>query len=106
MATRFILENSIAWFGCPKSLTSDEGSHFISNKITTLTTQIIIQHHKISPYHPQANGIVEAFNKILEIGMTKVCCANKEDWDDIVPIFLWDYRTTTKVAQVHPISFC
>jgi hypothetical protein len=32
-ATRFILENIIAWFGCPKSLTSDEGSHFINNTI-------------------------------------------------------------------------
>jgi len=25
----------------------------------------------------------------------KVCCANKEDWDDRVPTVLWDYRTTT-----------
>jgi transposase InsO family protein len=71
---------------------------------TSLTTQFIIQHHKSSPYHPQDNGIVEEFNKIPEIRMTKVCCVNKEYWDDIVPIFLWDYRTTTKVAQVHPIS--
>jgi transposase InsO family protein len=56
----------------------------------------MIQHHKSSPYHLQANGIVEAFNKILERGLTKVCCANREDWDNRVPTFLWAYKTTTK----------
>ena len=39
---------------------------------------------------------MEAFNKILETGLIKVCCGNKEDWDDRVPTILWAYRTTTK----------
>jgi transposase InsO family protein len=69
--TRFIFENIIARFGCPRSLTSDQGSHFISSTITTLMTQFLIQHHKSSPYHPQANGTIEAFNKILERGTDK-----------------------------------
>jgi hypothetical protein len=69
-------ENIITRFGCPRSLTSDQGAHFISSTIATLTTEFLIQHHKSSPYHPQANGTVEAFNKILERGLTKVCCAN------------------------------
>jgi hypothetical protein len=33
---RFIFENVITRFGCPRSLTSDQGSHFISNTITNL----------------------------------------------------------------------
>jgi hypothetical protein len=36
------------------------------------------------------------FNNILERGLMKVCCANREDWDDKVPIVLWAYRITTK----------
>jgi hypothetical protein len=32
----------------------------------------------------------------MEKGLTKVCCANREDWDDRVLAVLWDYRTTTK----------
>jgi hypothetical protein len=35
---RFIFENVITRFGCPRILTSDQGSHFISNTITKLTT--------------------------------------------------------------------
>lgn len=44
----------------------------------------------------QAKGTVEAFNKILEMGMTKVCCANQDDWDERVSIVLWEYQTNTK----------
>jgi transposase InsO family protein len=74
---RFIFENIITRFGCPRSLTSDQGGHFISSTIEKLTTEFLIQHHKSIPYHLQANGTVEAFNKILERGLTKVCCANR-----------------------------
>jgi transposase InsO family protein len=80
--TRFIFQNIITRFGCPRSLTSDQGAHFISETIVTLTREFFIQHHKRSPYHPQANGTVESFNKILEMGMTKVCCTNQDDWDE------------------------
>jgi hypothetical protein len=38
----FIFENVITWFGFPRSLTSDQGSHFISNTITTLTRKFLI----------------------------------------------------------------
>jgi transposase InsO family protein len=76
---RFIFENIISQFGCPKSLNSVQGSHFISNTITPLMKKFIIQHHKRSPYHLQDNGTMEAFNKILESVLTRVCCENKED---------------------------
>jgi transposase InsO family protein len=93
---RFIFENIITRFGCPRSLTSDQGAHFISSTIENLTTEFLIQHHENIPYHPQANGSVEAFNNILERGLMKVCCTNKEDLDDRVPTVLWVYRTITK----------
>jgi transposase InsO family protein len=93
---RFIFENIVTRFGFPRSLTSDMGSHFIISTIAKITTEFLIQHHKSIPYHPQANGIVEAFNKIMERGLTKVCCEHREDWDNRVPTVLWDYMTTTK----------
>ena len=71
-------------------------NHFINSPIVVLTTGFLIQHHKSIPYHLKANGTVEAFNKILERGLTKVCCANWEDWDDRVREILWAYRTTKK----------
>ena len=73
---------------------SDQGIHFINRTVRVLMEELQIQHKKSTPYHPQENGTVEYFNKILEHAFTKVCNANCNDWDLNIPVVLWTYRTT------------
>ena len=93
---RFIFYNFFTWFSCPNILLSDHGSHFINRTINALTEDFHIQHKRITPYHLQANGIVEVFNKVLEHEITKVYNARNNDWDLKILMILWDYQTTYK----------
>jgi transposase InsO family protein len=70
---RFIFDDIITRFGCPKILMSDQGIHFINNIVESLTEEFAVHHQKRTPYHPQENGIVEEFNKILETTLTNIC---------------------------------
>lgn len=95
-AAKFLFEHVMTWFGCLKILMSDRGMHFLNEMISALMEEFRVYHQKNTPYHPQANETMEAFNKVLENALIKVCNSQWSDWELCIPTILWAYRTTCK----------
>jgi transposase InsO family protein len=67
---------------------SDQGNHIINNIIQEMLEEFEIHHYKTTPYHPRANGTIEAFNKILKNSLTNICNVSIDDWELKVPVVL------------------
>ena len=51
-AGKFIFDNILSRFGCPRILMSDQGSHFLNRTIEVLTREFQVYHQKSTSYHP------------------------------------------------------
>ena len=61
----FIEEHIVHRFGIPQSLTTDRGTVFTGKKMVRYAESRNIKLLASTPYYAQANGQVEAINKIL-----------------------------------------
>ena len=89
---KFIEKSLICRYGVPHHIMTDNGVQFQA-ETTELLQRYGIEHHKSSPYRPQANGAVEAANKNIKRILSKMVKTYK-DWSEYLPFALWGYRTT------------
>jgi transposase InsO family protein len=61
----FVKEHIIYRFGIPRTITTDQGTMFISEEFRDFAANMGIKLLNSSPYYAQANGQAEASNKIL-----------------------------------------
>ena len=78
--------------GLPREILSDQGSNFMSATIKHLCSLLHIKKLKTSPYHPQANGLVENFNGTLKKMLKCYSDETAKDWDKNIPYVLFAYR--------------
>ena len=77
----FIQRNILSRFGAPRTIISDEGSHFANKVFAKLMSRYGIKHLMRLVYHPQSNGQAEISNREIK---------------KILDNTLWAYRTAYK----------
>jgi len=85
MTTAWNLYQVFADFGVPAIVQSDNGREFINQVVDRLRRYFQFQHHRITPYHPQANGAAESHVKLAKSLLRKLTNQNKTLWSRFVP---------------------
>ncbi|KAL0405767.1 UNVERIFIED_CONTAM: hypothetical protein Slati_3890600 [Sesamum latifolium] len=74
----------------------DNGKPFCNSLIDKLCQKFDFKQRNSSMYYAAANGLAEAFNKILCSLLKKVVAKSKRDWHERIGEALWAYRTTVR----------
>ncbi|CAJ2673385.1 unnamed protein product, partial [Trifolium pratense] len=83
-------------FGIPETITTDQGSVFTGRKMQEFARQTGFKLLTSTPYYAQANGQVEAANKII-IGLIRKHIAQKpRNWNKTLNQVLWACRNSPK----------
>ena len=92
----FIQINILSRFGAPRTIISDEGSHFANKVLAKLMSRYEIKHMMRLTYHPQSNGQDEISNREIKKIMEKTVNTSRKDWSIKLDDALWAYRTPYK----------
>jgi transposase InsO family protein len=80
----FIIEHIIHRFSIPQTLTTDQGTSFVSKKVGEFVELYKIKLLKLSPYYAQANDQVESTNKTLIKLIKKKIKENLRRWHEVL----------------------
>jgi transposase InsO family protein len=80
----FITEHIIHRFGIPQTLTTDQGTSFMSKEVREFAELYRIKLLNSSPYYAQANGQAESSNRTLINLIKKKISDNPKHWHKIL----------------------
>ena len=69
---RFVTRCIFAWYGCPRAIINNDGSHFNNAHFRALLKNYGVHHRVTTPYHPQANGQLEVNNREVKSILKKI----------------------------------
>ena len=84
--------------GIPEEVQSDRGTQFTSAVMAEVYRLLSVKGLKTSPYHAQANGLVERFNGTLKSMLKKLCQEQPKAWDRFLPAALFAYREVPQAS--------
>jgi hypothetical protein len=101
----FIKEHVIHRFGIPQTITTDEGSVFISEEFRKFAADVGIKMIRSSPYYAQANGQAETSTQSLIKLIKRKIDEHPRRWHEVLSETLWAHRISchgaTKTSPYH-----
>ena len=92
----FIQRNILSRFGAPRTIISDEGSHFTNKIFEKLMSRYGIKHVMGLAYHPQSNGQSEFSIREIKKILEKTINIRRKDWSIKIDDAFMAYRIAYK----------
>ncbi|GKV52216.1 hypothetical protein SLEP1_g58805 [Rubroshorea leprosula] len=93
---KFINEDIIHRFGLPETITTDQGTVFVSHQVEAFAKEMGFRLLNSTPHYAQANGQAEASNKVVINLLEKMVDDNPRRWHELLSETLWAYRTSQR----------
>jgi hypothetical protein len=76
---KFLYDHIFTQFGCPLTIVTKQGTHFINDIIRYSTDHFILKHTSSIVYYPQRNRQIDSINKFFGTLLTKLVNDNQND---------------------------
>lgn len=83
----------VSRFGVPLNVTTDLGRQFEALLFEELLKLLSVNHLKTTPYHPQANGMIERWHRSLK---ASIMSRANTTWSEELPLILLSHRNLVK----------
>ena len=88
-------EKVFCYLGLPEQIHTDQGAQFESSLMEELCQLWRVERTRTTPYHPQANGMVERNNRLLGDSLRIMLLDRGQDeWDMLLPQLMRAFRGT------------
>jgi transposase InsO family protein len=96
---RILVNNIFSRHGVYNTVLSDRGRNFMSELVKETCMLLGAKKVFTSPYHPEGNGRIENFHRVLNNGLACEIDGKGTDWVKYVDLVLWAYR-----SQPHSVT--
>ena len=79
--------------GVPRTLVTDQGKEFVNKILEGIANLLKMRHVTTTPYHPQANGVIERCNGTVINILRTLIEDNVSIWDTMLPIAVFAYNS-------------
>nr|GFA18936.1 reverse transcriptase domain-containing protein [Tanacetum cinerariifolium] len=92
------LKSFFSWFGTPKAIISNRGTHFCNDQFSRVMARYGVTHRLSTAYHPQTSGQVEVTNRGFKRILERTVGENRASWGDKLEDALWAFQIAFKTS--------